>query len=125
LALPFQEGSVVRTPGREHIVIYVSKRQLEQVEYLISQSIQGNHILFDIETVRRVFWRGGLLRTESVTEEESYAVEHHIEKLILQPSLAQKKAYLEQLDSPTFEKVVRTYFNIVENNLYENQEVRH
>ena len=60
-----------------------------------------------------------------MSDEDSYAVEHHIENLILQPTLAQKRAYLEKLDERTFELVVRTYFNIVENSIYESSEVRH
>lgn len=106
-------------------MIQISKRQLEQVEYLIAQSIQGNHILFDTETLRQVFWQGHFTAAENPSLEESYSVEHHIERLILQPTLAQKRAYLEQLDQATFEQVVKTYFNIVENNLYENPEKRH
>lgn len=113
--------------GRENDVIYVSKNQLDQVEYLIGQSIQGNHILFDNETVRRVFWRlreGSPPEPQAATE-ASYEVEHHIERLILQPSLEQKKAYLDALDGDTYERVVRTYFNIVENSMYEKREARH
>ena len=112
-------------------MIYVSKNQLNQVEYLIGQSILGNHVLFDIEAVRSVFAKvpRRVPKKEApkneASDEESYEVEHHIEKLILQPSLAQKRAYLEKLDRKTFENVVRTYFNIVENNLYEQMEERH
>lgn len=105
-------------------MIYVSKGQLRQVEYLIGQSIQGNHVLFDADTVRRVF-AGELPLEEPLADGEAYAVEHHIERLILQPTLIQKRAYLERLDRKTYERVVRTYFNIVENNLFENREVRH
>lgn len=101
-------------------MIYVSKDQLRQVEYLIGQSIQGNHVLFDPAVVRRIFEGGA-----ECAAEDAYAVEHHIERLILQPTLLQKRAYLEKLDPETYERVVRTYFNIVENNLYEKQEVRH
>ena len=36
-------------------VIEVSKNQLSQVEYLIAQSIQGNHVLFDPEMLREAF----------------------------------------------------------------------
>ena len=106
-------------------VIYVSKRQLQQVEYLIAQSTLGNHVLFDIERVRQIFWRGDPFLTELLSDEDAYSVEHHIERLILQPTLAEKRAYLEKLDPDTFELVVKTYFNIVENNLYEKHEVRH
>lgn len=101
-------------------MIYVSKDQLSQVEYLIYQSIQGNHVLFDTETLRRIFGVSSLM-----TDEEAYEVEHHIERLIVQPSLDQKRAYLEGLDCETFDRVVRTYFNIIENNIYENLQVKH
>jgi len=105
-------------------VIYVSQDQLDQVEYLINQSIQGNHVLFDAEVVREVFLtarEGG----ESFSVGDAYGVEHHIERIISQPTLLQKRAYLEQLDADTYRKVVRTYFNIVENNLFESGEPKH
>mgnify|MGYP000659173581 CR=1 FL=1 len=105
-------------------MIYISKNQLHQVEYLIGQSIQGNHVLFDLETVRRVFWKDHL-SSPILSDEEAYCVEHHIERMMLEPTLAQKRAYLENLDAEIFEKVVKTYFNIVETNLYDNAEVRH
>lgn len=106
-------------------MINISKNQLNQVEYLIGQSIQGNHVLFDLDALRKVFWKENPRLSSALSEEEAYAVEHHIEKLILEPSLAQKRAYLEGLDSDTFEMVVKTYFNIVENNIYETLEVKH
>lgn len=101
-------------------MIYVTQSQLDQVEYLLSQSIQGNHVLFDLDTVRRV-----LSKDDDFTEEDAYAVEHHIERLIAQPSLREKRAYLERLESRTHDQVVRTYFNIVENNLFENLGAKH
>lgn len=114
----------IRIPGREVTLIYVSQDQLSQVEYLIEQSIQGNHVLFDVDAVRKVFTTGEFCDTP-FEEEDAYAVEPHIERLIMEPSLEEKKAYLGQLDQRTFELVLRTYFNIVENNLFENLEVNH
>ena len=117
----------LHSPRKEADVIYVSAKQLEQVEYLIHQSLNGNHILFDPELVRRTFHYGfAHSSTESsLTSDEAYAVEHHIEKLILQPGLEAKRAYLEKLDAEVLEKVIRTYFHIVENNLFESSDVRH
>ncbi len=106
-------------------MIYVSKSQLSQVEYLINQSKQGNHVLFDVESLRKVFWKENPYLSMTISEQEAYSVEHHIEKLILEPSLAQKRAYLEALDPNTYEMVVKTYFNIIENNIYEKLEVQH
>lgn len=108
-------------------MIYIDEDQLEQVEYLLEQSAQGNHVLFDTETVRRVFAAAKFpefLASEE-DEAEAYAVEHHIEKLMTEPDFDRKRAYLEGLDEATFEKVVRTYFNIVENNLYDSLETPH
>lgn len=118
-------------------MIYVTKEQLEQVEYLIRQSIQGNHVLFDPETVRQAFREAASScknpdslaqrRQDAEFLEEAYSVEHHIERMMGQPTLVEKRAYLERLDQETCRRVVRTYFNIVENNLYENieQEAKH
>ena len=103
-------------------MIYVSEDQLNQVEYLIAQSIIGNHVLFDSSMIHTVFEK---FSQEIISEEDAYSVEHHIERLILQPTLAAKRAYLEGLDHRTLGLVIRTYFNIVENNLYENLEVKH
>lgn len=101
-------------------MIYVSQKQLDQVQYLIEQSKLGNHVLFDAEVVRQV-----LSDTSELTPDDAYAVEPHIERLMAEPSLERKRAYLEQLDGATFRNVVKTYFNIVENNLFENAEIRH
>lgn len=104
-------------------MIYVSEDQLAQVEYLIDQSMQGNHVLFDPTTVRKVFLEKHF--GEDISDEEAYEVEHHIERIILEPTLSKKRAYLEKLESETHDLVVRTYFNIVENNIYENIGVIH
>lgn len=108
-------------------MIYVNQKQLEQVEYLIEQSSRGYHILFDNDTLRKVFHeRKFSIENENDKEtpeekKEQENVEKHIEKLILQPTLVSKKAYLENLKPEMFIKVVRTYFSIVENNIFESQ----
>jgi hypothetical protein len=105
---------------------HVSKNQQNQIQYLLEQSFQGNHILFDHDSLTHVLRHGadrGLFSPLSV--EEACDVERHIEFLVATSSLARKRAYLESLDSRTYAWVVRTYFNIVEMNLWESQEVRH
>jgi hypothetical protein len=112
-----------QTHGRERAtLIYVSPDQLKQVEYLIHQSIQGNHLLFDPDRVKEIFFRAPY---SEFTEADAYEVEHHIERLLLRPTLQAKRAYLDELDAATYERVVRTYFNIVENNLFESRRVLH
>lgn len=107
-------------------MIYVNKDQIKQVEYLLGQSALGNHILFEPETLRRVFENDqDFLSSMQASPDEAYSVEHHIERIIDLPTLAQKRAYLEKLDLTTHDKVVRAYFNIVENSLYENLKEKH
>lgn len=96
-------------------MIYVNQKQLDQVEYLIEQSCRGHHVLFDTDMIRQVFARA------QQTESEEDGTEKHIENLILQPTLVSKRAYLENLSPDTLVRVVRTYFSIVENNIFEAQ----
>lgn len=102
-------------------MITVSQEQLETVEYLLNQSAQGNHILFDLDLVRDVFSRIGL----PMSEEQAYEVEHHIEKLMALPDVQKQKAYVDRLPEEILHRVIKTYFNIVENNVFESTQVRH
>lgn len=107
-------------------VSHFSKDQIGQVEYLIQQSIRGHHVLFDVETLRKVLSpEGDCDLSQILTEAEATSIEGHIECLIRQPTLADKRAYLSGLDPITYAWVVKTYFNIIETNLYESQEIRH
>ena len=101
-------------------MITVSQEQLDTVEYLIQQSAQGNHILFDLDTVRHVF-----SLTLDMSANDGYEVEHHIEKLISLEGVEKQKAYIEQLPEETLYRVIKTYFNIVENSLFESSKTRH
>ncbi len=102
-------------------MITVSREQLTTVEYLIKQSAQGNHILFDIDVVRKVFSN----QTQPMSEAEAREIEKHIENLITLDGYDRQKAYLSRLPETVLYRVVKTYFNIVENNLFETNRIRH
>jgi hypothetical protein len=103
-------------------VIYVNQEQLDQVKYLLEQSAQGNHLLFDERTLRRVAWRIGQpeARNEMVEKAEGL-----LEQMILRPSIASKKAFLESLDPEVYDEVARVFFNIVQNTAQEKQGFSH
>ena len=86
--------------------------------YLIHQSIQGNHVLFDLNTLRPILVQA----QRPLSTEDCYSVEHHIERMIEQPSLDDKRAYLDSLDARTYAWVVRTYFAIIEDNLLQSSD---
>jgi hypothetical protein len=102
-------------------MITVSQAQLDTVEYLIKQSAQGNHILFDLDLVRRVFTHP----TCPMNESDAYEVEHHIEKLIALEGFDNQKAYVDHLPEEILHRVIKTYFNIVENSMFESSKERH
>jgi hypothetical protein len=104
-------------------LIYISQEQAAQVQYLLEQAMQGNHILFDSGTLKKILSKPAPKKSQK--DEEAYPVEHHIEKLMTLKTLPEKRAYLERMDSITFEAVVRAYFNIVENTLFEVKKVTH
>jgi hypothetical protein len=102
-------------------MISINEDQLATVEYLIKQSTQGNHILFDLETVRKVF----SLNTPPMNGEQAHDVEKHIEKIMTLEGFDQRKAYVEHLPEDVLYRVIKIYFNIVENNLFETNLIRH
>jgi hypothetical protein len=92
-----------------------SRQQQNQIQYLLQQSIQGHHVLFGTELVKRAFTPAA--RSLNQAEAEAYAAEPHLERLMAEPSLEGKRAYLESLEDELLVQVVRTYFNIVENTI--------
>ena len=111
-------------------MVYVNQKQLDQVEYILEQSTHGYHLLFDMDEIRRVFLaKGGTFEFKKTAKDKKGAApseaEKHIENLILQPTILSKRTYLENLPDEVFEDVVRTYFNIVENNIFEGMEYKH
>jgi hypothetical protein len=102
-------------------MITINQNQLNTVEYLIQQSAQGNHILFDLDLVRKVF----SIKTDPMSETQAREVESHIETLITLDTFEKQKAYVEALSEEVLYRVIKTYFNIVENNLFEKNLIRH
>jgi hypothetical protein len=101
-------------------MIYVSQEQLDQVKYLLEQSAKGCHLLFDDRTIRRI--------APGVTGDKddcSKKAENLMEQMILRPTIAGKKAFLEALDSETYDDVVKLYLTIVQNTAQENQGYSH
>ncbi len=103
-------------------MIYVNQDQLDQVKYLLEQSAQGNHLLFDETTLRRVAPRIGHQEKRSERVEKA---ERLLEQMILRPSIASKRAFLEALDPEVYDDVARVFFNIVQNTVQEKQGFSH
>jgi hypothetical protein len=111
-----------KTATEAVLMIYVSQEQLDQVKYLLKQSAQGNHLLFDERTIHRIADRLGNSESRDERVEKAEAL---LEQMILRPTIKAKKDFLAGLDPLTYDDVARVYFNIVQNTAQENQGFSH
>lgn len=103
-------------------MVYVNDDQLEQVQYLLEQSTNGNHLLFDNNTIKRI------ARSHELNEEEKErveAAESLLEQLILCPTIEAKKSFLSELDEVTYNDVVRVYINVLHNTIADSHHYVH
>jgi len=105
-------------------VIQISADKLSEIEYLLSQSIQGLHLLFDNKII------GKILKTP--TEDIDFFSMDNVKRVqgilgdfISQKSIVEKQRFLKNLDEESYELLVRTYFNIVDNAILESAKFRH
>ena len=95
-------------------MITVAEDRVKEVEYVLEQALQGNHLLFEgiaIDHLLRV------PKTAGISFEEA---EVHLERLLSERDVTTKRAYLEQMPLKVLTGVVHTYFNIIENTLIQN-----
>jgi hypothetical protein len=105
-------------------VIQISADKLQEIEYLLSQSIQGLHLLFDNVVIAKIL--------STPTEDMDFFNFENIKRVqgilsdfISQKSLMEKQTFLKELSDEDYELLVRTYFNIVDNAILESTEFKH
>lgn len=95
--------------------------QLNQLEYLLSQSAKGNHVLFNRDQIKKVFSQEkdeGNLFEGPMSFKKIDEVRKLIEELLKQPTLVKKKEFINHLSEESQTLVIRAYFNILDNTLY-------
>lgn len=102
----------------------IEETNLERMEALLSQSARGVHVLFDNDTIAKVF-KEDLESEEYYTADKMKAVQEIMTQLIAKKGYFEKMAYLQSLDKETYESLVRAYFHIVENTVRANHELSH
>lgn len=95
------------------------------MEYLLEQSRNGLHLLFDRESIARVF-------SESKTEDDSLfkvdnlaRIQNLLAEFMDKSTLKKKRAFVGELDKTDHDLLVRTYFNIIENSITSNTSMKH
>ena len=98
-------------------MITVSGKQVREIEYLIHQSLQGHHVLFEPALLKDAL--------HSHPSEAFPELEGLLETLLTLPSLAQKRAFLDRLSETEQAGLLRLWLNVVENSLYQSSQERH
>ena len=97
---------------------------IEQIEYLLFQSTQGVHFMFDNAEIARVM----SVPTDAerfFTVENMQKVQGLLSELLGKKTLSNKSDYLEALPRADFELLVRAYFHLVENTILSHSTLRH
>jgi len=105
-------------------LIYINKTQLKQLETLLTQSANGIHLLFDKSSLSKILSEP----TESdefFTFENLNRVQALLGEFLQQSSFEKKRQFVVDLDNDSYELLVRSYFNIVENTVLESTKEKH
>jgi hypothetical protein len=105
----------IKSPDDRHIL---------QIDYLIQQSTQGLHFLFDRNDVTQVL-------SEPTNDQEFFTLDNMsrvqalLTRFIEAPSLTAKRSYINSLSREEYETVLRAYFHLVENTILGNSRLKH
>jgi len=94
----------------------ITSEQIQEIEYIINQSMNGFHVLFDNETIKK-FCRGVTDEDDIFNEERARKTEKLVEIFISTPTIQARKVLFNSMTDEEKSLLVRTYFNIVENNI--------
>lgn len=105
-------------------MIYINQDQLKQLESLLSQSTMGIHLLFDRPRIAAIL-KSPTEAQEFFSFENLNRVQSILGEFLQKASFEEKQRYLLDLDEKSYEILVRSYFNIVENTILEATKLKH
>ena len=89
---------------------------MQEIQYIIQQSMNGYHVLFDNETIKR-FCNIGKNDDDIFDEQKARTTEKLVEIFMSTPTINGRKIFFEGLPEEEKSLLIRTYFQIVENNV--------
>ena len=103
----------------------IEKKELQEIEFLFTQSTQGLHLLFDdMKQLTNIL--------STPTKEKSFFKSPNMEKikelfqtLVSKKGFEEKQSFLKSLNSEHFEILVRAYFHIVDNTILTQKKMVH
>lgn len=97
--------------------------QVDQIEYLLQQSTQGLHFIFDHHDVANVLRKDdeGLPLDIKLMDK----VQGLLSGLLGKQSITEKRSFLESLPRKDYELLVKAYFQLVDKTILANSHLKH
>ena len=89
---------------------------MQEIQYIIQQSMNGNHVLFDNDTIKR-FCNIAKTDDDIFDEQKAQTTEKLVELFMSTPTINGRKLFFQSLPDEEKSLLIRTYFHIVENNV--------
>jgi len=89
---------------------------MQEIQYIIQQSVNGYHVLFDNETIKK-FCNTAKTDDDIFDEQRSRTTEKLVEMFMSTPTINGRKLFFQSLPDEEKSLLIRTYFHIVENNV--------
>lgn len=102
----------------------ISETHLDHIEHLLAQSMNGIHLLFDHVSIAKVL-RTPTEEAELFKLDNLEKIQNLFSELVERDSFADKRDFIESLDTDSYELLLRTYFHIVDNSMYAASTMRH
>jgi hypothetical protein len=102
----------------------LEEKSLERMEALLTHSAMGVHVLFDNKSIAEAL-KEVKDETDFYSIEKMKQVQDVMTELITKKTYFEKVAFLNSLDVPAYQMLVRAYFHIVENTVRANHEDLH
>ena len=96
---------------------------MDQIEYLLFQSTQGLHFIFDHSDVAHVLKRGDDGKPLDIKLMDK--VQGLLTGLLGKPTMTEKRSYIDSLARADYELLVKAYFQLVDKTILANSQLRH
>ncbi len=107
------------------MLVDIEPSQMQHIEYLIKQSLNGHHFLFEKNELSNILKSRPSLNINFHSEETRKEAHLLLCDLLSQHNLEDKKIFLKKLDPRQFEILVRTYFQVLENTILKSNLIKH
>ena len=103
----------------------LERKQIQEIEFLFKQSIQGLHLLFN-DTKKLTDILSTPTQEKSLFDSKNMnKVQEVFTGLVTKKTFREKQNYLNTLTSENFEILVRTYFHILDNTILTENKTIH